>query len=230
MFKQMAVILIGLMMVTGCSATASAATGNVKMVEGSGMIVKAQRAIGEFHAVRLNGEGHVIVTRGTTTGLTLEADDNFVSLIETSVENGTLVIGLDDAQGPLDLRETQPIRFYVSTPMFDGVEINGAGSVTADNFEAEQVGLTIDGSGEVKLSGATRVLNIGIHGTGHVDASNLRATRTRIEIGGSGAVNAWATGQLDAAISGTGNIQYYGRPTINKVITGLGTLIALGDK
>ena len=191
MFKQMAVILIGLMMVTGCSATASAATGNVKMVEGSGMIVKAQRAIGEFHAVRLNGEGHVIVTRGTTTGLTLEADDNFVSLIETSVENGTLVIGLDDAQGPLDLRETQPIRFYVSTPAFDGVEINGAGSVTADNFEAEHVGLTIDGSG---------------------------------------AVNAWATGQLDAAISGTGNIQYYGRPTINKVITGLGTLIALGDK
>jgi len=230
MFKRMAVILVGLMLVTGCTATASAATGKVKVVEGSGMIVTAQRAIGEFHAVRLNGEGNVIVTRGSTTGVTLEADDNFIALIDTSVENGTLIIGLDETQGPLDLRETQPIRFYVSTPALDGVEINGAGSVTADRLEAEQFGLTIDGAGDVKLSGTTRVLNIGIHGTGHIDASNLRATRARVEIGGSGAASVWATGQLDTSITGTGNIQYYGRPTLNKVITGLGTLTSLGDK
>jgi hypothetical protein len=51
---------------------------NVRSVSGSGELVREEREIGDFDAIRLSGIGTLIVEQGGGTELTIEADDNLL--------------------------------------------------------------------------------------------------------------------------------------------------------
>ncbi len=225
MFKHM--IVVGLLMVvavTGCTTPVTSASGSVKTVQGSGHVAQEGRAVSGFHAIQLKGEGDIRVAFGDIEGVSIEADDNFLPLIGTHVENGTLIIDLDDREQPLNLQPTQPIRFRVAAKMLDGFEIMGNGTLVAKDVKADRVTVTIHGSGDVRLTGEAREQVATITGAGNIDTHELRTAYTRAEIKGSGNVSIWATDQLDAAIVAAGNIEYRGQPVVNQTISGSGTV------
>jgi hypothetical protein len=225
MFKQM--VVIGLLMVvavTGCTTQVTSASGNVKTVQGSGIVGREGRAVSGFHAVQLQGEGEIRVAFGNTEGISIEADDNFLPLIGTRVENGVLIIDLDDREQPLNLQPTRPIRFTIAAKMLDGFEIMGNGTLVAEDVKADRVTVTIHGCGDVRLTGEAREQFATITGAGNIDTRDLHTAYTRAEIKGSGNISVWATDQLDAAVMAAGNIEYKGLPMINQTISGMGTI------
>ncbi|CAG0964453.1 hypothetical protein GPROT1_01068 [Gammaproteobacteria bacterium] len=225
MFKYM--IVVGLLMVvavTGCTTQVTSASGSAKTVQGSGIIGQEGRAVSGFHAVQLQGEGEIRVVFGDMEGVSIEADDNFLPLIGTHVENGTLIIDLDDREQPLNLQPTQPIRFTIAAKMLDGFEIMGNGTLVADDVKADRVTVTIHGCGDVRLTGEAREQFATITGAGNIDTQELHTAYTRAEIKGSGNISVWATDQLDAAVMAAGNIDYQGQPVVNQTISGLGTI------
>jgi hypothetical protein len=225
MFKQM--IVVGLLMVvavTGCTTPVTSASGRIKTVQGSGITGREGRAVSGFHAVQLQGEGEIRVGFGDAEGVSIEADDNFLPLIGTHVENGILIIDLDDREQPLNLRPTRPIRFTIAAKALDGFEITGAGTLVAEGVQADRVTVTIHGSGDVRLTGEAREQVATITGAGNIDTRGLRTVYTRAEIQGAGNVSVWATDQLDAAVMAAGNIEYRGQPTVNQTISGPGTV------
>ena len=210
--------------VTGCTTQVTSASGNVKTVQGSGVTGREGRAVSGFHAVQLRGEGEIRVAFGDTEGVRIEADDNFLPLIGTHVENGTLIIDLDDREQPLNLQPTQPIRFTIAAKALDGFELTGSGTLVAEDVKADRVTVTIHGCGDVRLTGEAREQIATITGAGNIDTRDLRTAYTHAEIRGSGNISVWATDQLDAAVMAAGNIEYQGQPTVNQTISGLGTV------
>ena len=231
-----AVLVIITLALTACNA-----------VRGSGNVETEERTVSDFSGIDLSGSGEVILTQAEVESLTIEAEDNFIPLIETEVRNGTLVIGTKENT---TLMSTKPIRFLVSMPNIDNLAVSGSGeivaeSVTSDNLEldingsgdidieqltAESITADISGSGNLTLAGAVAEQRIDISGSGEYKADALESDTAVVAIGGSGKTTIWVNEVLDAEIDGSGEVNYYGSPTVNQDISGSGDVNSLGGR
>jgi len=85
--------------------------------------------------------------------------------------------------------------------------------------------MKISGSGDIKVNGFAKKFNLQLEGAGDVNASNLQAETAKINISGSGDCRVYATDKLYIQISGSGDVQFRGRPhEIKKKITGSGEI------
>ncbi|MDD3042012.1 MAG: DUF2807 domain-containing protein [Methanosarcinaceae archaeon] len=194
---------------------------------GSGNVVKESRSVEPFHSVDLRGTGNVFIEQSGTTGLEIEAEDNILPLLETSVSNGVLTIR------PVSLiNPTKPINLYITMDEVRGLSVSGSGDIkgsTPIEAEALEVGIAgsgdivlevnassvrsrIEGSGDLLLKGRAARHEVEISGSGNVKASELSTESTIVEISGSGNAGVLAEQLLDIDISGSGSVIYSGSP------------------
>ena len=111
------------------------------------------------------------------------------------------------------------------------VKINGSGDITLMELKAEDLSLNVNGSGNLRINdGNVGEQDIDINGSGNFQAEDLASKVTNINIGGSGDITVWVVDTLDVRIMGSGNVRYYGRPTVSSTGNGSGDITSLGDK
>jgi hypothetical protein len=162
-----------------------------------------------------------------------------MSLIETDVDNGKLVI----SQGNYNLKPTT-LDFNITVANLKGISISGSGNVTGESrfvsdeffakisgsgdmtleLEVANLESQISGSGSVNLSGKTHNHDAAISGSGKINAFDMDAKNVSIKISGSGDCKVNATETLTAKISGSGDVFYRGHPQINSKVSGSGSL------
>lgn len=72
-----------------------AAGAGCAVVRGSGNVVTEQRQVSGFNCIDLSGSGKLIIAQGSSEGLTIEAEDNIIGRIETSViSSGCLTLAI----------------------------------------------------------------------------------------------------------------------------------------
>lgn len=110
------------------------------------------------------------------------------------------------------------------SPEFN-LNISGSGDCKGSIDCSGNAILNISGSGDAELSGHCRSLEIRITGSGEVEAKDLKSEVVRVRIAGSGDADVFALKELDAAITGSGNVSYWGNPEkLAKEINGSGTI------
>ena len=111
------------------------------------------------------------------------------------------------------------------------VKINGSGDITLMELKADDLSLNVNGSGNLRIDdGNVGEQDIDINGSGNFQAEDLASKVTNINIGGSGDITVWVVDTLDVRIMGSGNVRYYGRPTVSSTGNGSGDITNLGDK
>ena len=110
------------------------------------------------------------------------------------------------------------------------IDLSGSGNISFDNIAVKTIDSNVKGSGDIKLNGKSDMQNISVLGSGNYLAGNLETGSTDINIPGSGDLTIWVTDQLKIHLDGSGNVSYYGRPTIDQTGNGSGSVISLGDK
>jgi hypothetical protein len=227
------------LLLSGCGFT---------VVRGSGHVVTETRPVSDFSRVDLVGSGQVIVTQGDQESLVVEADDNLLSHLRTEVRGGTLYLGLHTNEIGDILQPTQPIKYYVSLKTVEALVLSGSGDIQAANVEAEQLDLNLTGSGNINIdtltaktvrstitgsgncrvgSGTTQMETVGIGGSGNYVADKLQSTASTVTITGSGEADVWAQNTLEAGITGSGTVRYYGTPQVTRRVTGSETIEAV---
>ena len=142
-----------------------------RSVEGSGHVVTEQRPLAAFQQAKLEGEGRLIVGPDEPAALEVRTDDNLMALVDTTVVDGKLVIGIKPN------RNLQPT---------DGVTYR----VACDQLSRSR----LSGSGEIEVNGcAASDLTVGLDGSGRVRVDEVDATRVDAEIGGSGTIRVAGT-------------------------------------
>ena len=218
-------------------------------ITGSGHVVSETRAVSGFHGVKLTGSGDVIVTQGDTEGLVVEAEDNILPLVETTVKgDGVLHLGMKDHVGNVRTNKTVIYRLAVKTldkMVIEGsgsiraaslsadrlrIELPGSGEVAVDKLTAGAVAAEIDGSGNVILSGEARSQTVQIDGSGDYKAKDFKTDTATVEIDGSGDARVWANETLKVEINGSGEVGYAGHPTLTKNVNGSGGVHRLDAK
>lgn len=234
-------------------ALASAAFGvagvaRADTVIGSGHVISETRTVSGFHGVTLSGSGDVAVTQGDTEGLVIDAEDNILPLIESTVQDGILHLGFKPHTGSVSFKK--PVIFHLAVKTLDkmliegsgdihaaslstdklNVEVPGSGDVSVDHLKADAVKVDVKGSGDVKFAGEGKTQKISLDGSGDYEAKDFKTDDTTLQINGSGDSQVWANTSLSVEINGSGDVGYVGTPKLKKSVNGSGGVHALTAK
>jgi hypothetical protein len=230
-----------------CSTSDIGPRLGIKTIHGSGDVVTQDRDVSDFHAIALSGIGNVSIRVGDEESLQVEAEDNLLPYLETVVRGETLQIGIQDG---VTLNPTQSINFYVTLEELNSIDVSGLGNVEAGSVSAARFSIAVSGGGDVDieslesdtlavdLSGLGNVRidegkvenqSIEISGGGDYEARGLESDTTDVHLSGLGSVTIRVHDHLEVDISGGGTIQYLGDPTIEKSISGLGSISKMDE-
>ena len=213
-------------------------------VRGNGVRRTEARAVSGFTGIAMSVPGQLELRLGATDSVSIEADENILPLVETTVSRGTLHIKTQREQ---DIDPTV-LRIVVQARQVELLSLAGAGSISADALKAatlkldvggsgsitlqradiEELSVSMAGSGNATLAGKARDLKVSVAGSGSVSAAALPADEARVSIAGSGLATVSARTRLRASIAGSGSVRYQGDPKVERSIAGSGDVQRIG--
>ncbi|WFU07167.1 DUF2807 domain-containing protein (plasmid) [Rhizobium sp. CB3171] len=114
----------------------------------------------------------------------------------------------------------------VSGPAITDWKLLGSGDLTLSQIDQPQLSLSIRGSGRVAASGTADTVDVDISGSGAARLKELTAKSAQIKIRGSGDAQMTAQTDADVFISGSGNVELFGRPILRRSeIRGSGRIV-----
>jgi hypothetical protein len=176
----------------------------------------------------------VIYVQGADARVVVTGPQTAVDAIRLS--NGRLVMDDDDdrsergyirwnRRGFHAWSDDDRLKVTVTAPSVSAFEIIGASDVSIRGYDHPALALTISGSGDVEVEGQTRTLAVEITGSGDIDADRLDVADLTVDITGSGDLRAGPTGEVQADLSGSGDVNLTRRPAqLRQTITGSGDL------
>ena len=216
---------------------------------GSGITARETRKVSGFDAIHIRFPAEVTITQGSVESLTIEADDNLLPQLATTVQSRTLVIENSESNwskrvnpkadvvikivvkdlgeirfpsaGTLTIEKLTTDELYIS--------LSGAGEVILLNLKTDELTVDVSGAGSVEADGEARDVNISISGFGSFDGKALTSQVARVEISGAGSATLRVEEELEAQISGAGSVDYYGDPEVTRHVSGAGSVNKVGD-
>jgi hypothetical protein len=189
-------------------------------VHGSGNAKTETRSLASFSKIHLSGSPDVEVAIGSPQSLEITADDNILPIIESKVEGDTLHIGSKESYNT-----SLGVKFKITVPTLEGVSVTGSGDIHATGLKTTEMKASVTGSGDVTLKGAVDDLRAEITGSGNLHAVDLAAKTVRVTVTGSGDAEVRAIEELNAGVTGSGDVRYSGNPPkVQKRVTGSGDI------
>lgn len=188
------------------------------------------------------------IEQGATESIWLQADEALLRYLKTPVRGGILELTY-----PLDVSQASrpplPIEAVLTLIDLERIELRDGGWITASNLEADELALRSSGVGEIQVSAlSARALEVEVLGSGMVlvagivdqqqarlagrgayEAADLASREATVDVSHSGSATVRVRERLQAAISGSGSIFYFGDPVLESRITGSGEVVRLGD-
>jgi hypothetical protein len=207
--------------------------------KGSGNVITDDRNVGDFTSIKLTCSADLYISQGSKS-VTVKADDNIIEMVETTVENGTLVIGVKGR----GFRSISVLEVYITTPDLDKLKNSGSGDIVFSDtfaasdlfigingsgdlhakFDVRNLELQVSGSGDTELTGVRGVFKVSNSGSGDLDAEGLKLEECYIKNSGSGDLElVGKTNNLTATINGSGDFDGYNLTAVNATISNSGS-------
>lgn len=221
-----------------------------KSITPSDTIITDERAVSGYTGIDMRTFGRVVLTQGDSESVTLTGSDNIVALVQSTVQDGILIIEMEQPINVLNVDKEKVLTCDITVKDLKALTVSGAAEVEMDSLTTSALLATMGGAGQIRLSDLAadsieiRVTGVGnievageaaratitISGAGNVNAPDLKCQTAQITISGLGNATVWVTDQLTGDIKGGGSVSYYGDPQTATKTTGLGTFKALGSK
>jgi hypothetical protein len=209
------ICLLALPFFAGCGTD----FGDTNVVHGSGHVSTENRSVTNFHAIDLTGSGRLLIRQSDSDSLSIEAEDNLLPLIESTVSHGELRLSL---KPNTNISASRPVIYHVTVKSLSGLRLSGSGGAKVSDLHGDSLDVSITGSGSIDVAGQVDRQKVHIAGSGSYHATALASKDIEIDISGSGSASLNASDDLDARISGSGSIEYKGRPAVSSHISGSG--------
>lgn len=187
------------------------------------------RSLPPFSSIAVNGVGKVSVHKGPQS-VKLRIDGDLIDLYETKVSGGRLTLGFSCGfRGAWALRGLRTCEIDVTMPSLDGIVINGSGELGIDEFRYGKLSVEANGACALAMSGSASDLSLSCTGSCSIHARDLSVARADLSITGAAKVELGVKEELKASITGSGQVLYWGSPSLSRKISGTGTVRRAGD-
>jgi Putative auto-transporter adhesin, head GIN domain len=170
--------------------------------------------VAPFDRIEVDGRTDLTVRAGDTHTLSLRGGERVLETLETTVTGDTLT--LEPKDGDHEVEAT------ITVPRLRAVEADGAGSIHLVNLASEALDLRNTGASDFTASGSVDRLSAIVEGAGELDLGDLKARNATIRIEGVGDAEVTVWGELHAIVTGVGDIEYRGNPTLLSDDEGIG--------
>jgi hypothetical protein len=199
-------------------------TGNV-----SSAIIEADENLIELIVTHVSGSKLIIETRNDACikpTHPIEISVNTTALEEIILNGSGYVYnyGLKTQNLSVNLTGSGKVDCNNAEAQVAKLELEGSGSINA-HMNSENLTTTLEGSGEIKVTGVSVYTDHKIIGSGHIIADEVDCDVSVVYISGSGIVDTRADNALDVTIIGSGTVYYRGNPTVSSYISGSGKVI-----
>ncbi|WP_462317042.1 head GIN domain-containing protein [Marinilabilia sp.] len=218
---------------------------NVEIV-GDGNTLSENRDVSFFDEINISAGFEVVLSNGESP-LTVEADSNLLSYIETEVVNNQLQI---DVKPNFEIVPRKPVRIYVRvSEEFGKVEVTGGGTIITDSLFVKELEVSVygvssfkgdtlgcsslnlysEGSTNVNIKGTFQNLAIRQIGSGNISMRG-KTDQSVIILEGSGKIdNHLLLGEdADISIYGSGLVLCYVSGALSASIDGSGRIYYYG--
>jgi hypothetical protein len=154
--------------------------------------------------------------RGTQNRVTVEGRRETVDAVRW--DNGRLyLVGGSNIQHRL--------KVTVIAPQIPAVFLKGSGDIELNGLQQPALAVNLTGAGNIEGNGKVDTLTITGRGAGNIDFSDVEARDATVRASGAGNVEIAATGKVDVAMSGVGNISLHKKPAqLTSSLSGIGSI------
>jgi Putative auto-transporter adhesin, head GIN domain len=185
----------------------------------AGPVRTEERSVAAFDRIDVDGRTDLLVRRGSRQTLRLRGGERLLENVTTRVAGGTLSISRNGRNGaPLDVT--------ITLPRLRGVDADSAGRIELVDVDSEVLELRHDGAGEFAAAGRVGVLAATLGGLGELELAGLASEQATVRVSGAGRAEVDVARELDAIVTGVGEIEYHGDPTVRSDVSGLGDVHA----
>jgi hypothetical protein len=211
--KRIGILAVGVTMTLALGAC------DVIGIRGDGNVVTERRAISDFIEIRGSG-GSTINWQSGPPSLSITTDKNLMQYVVTEVTGSTLRVRMRQKVSP-----THHLIINVTTPKFQGASLSGAVNLDARAVTGPKFYVRASGASDITVDGAVDEFLADLTGATDLRARDLKAKTVQISSTGASSAKISVSDTLRVAITGAGDVDYYGNPkTIEKHVTGAGSI------
>ncbi len=201
---------------------------NWGQVYGNGNVVTEERPVGDFTAVRGSAGMDVFLTEGSENKVVVEADENLMEVIETSVEGHTLKITTDKSIG-----RSKSKKVHVTYIKLESVEASSGADVIGNSviknetlslesssgadleveILAKEVYINTSSGADLKVSGRAERLVADASSGSDLRARQLEVLSCKAEASSGASIEVTTKNEMEGNASSGGDIRYYGNPS-----------------
>ncbi len=189
--------------------------------------VSETRAVGSFSKISASSSIELIIKKGDSERVEIEASNLNSEDIKTEIKGQTLYLGLQSGNyRNVKLKMTVTYRQLKQIDTQGAIQLKNQGVLQASDFvinvtgsskvalslNVENLVLNCSGAGSLHLDGKASKQKITLSGAANVAAFDLITKDTEITVSGAGNIDTYASQKLVASVSGAGNISYKGNP------------------
>jgi len=202
----------------------------------------------EFSHLKFDVAGEVFIEQGDTCTLRIEGDQDLTEKVKTEVAEDTLSITFKSEETGLKklawIGEESKIQYFVTLKSLKGLTLSGVGNIHAANLSGvslsllhsgegrvilerlnyQELQISLEGLGEIRLTGEAETQGVDLSGLGTYKAEDLKTREANVIVSGAGTARVWVEEVLNVTLTGAGSVQYKGQPALEKSITGLGSI------
>lgn len=215
--------------------------GSTKEIRGNGIVTSKEENFSSFKNIQVDGAMDVYLSQGDFKPVKIEAEETILPYIEIIQEGDKIIVS---TKSGYNLVYSEDIKIYITAPVYNKIDVSGAGSITSEtkisgnenidllvsgsgdikmDIEASQIKVDVSGSGSIDLKGTVKDANMKLSGTGDIYCYDLLAENAKVKVSGVGNAQVYASNKLEAKVSGVGNVRYKGNPaSVIKKVSGLG--------
>jgi hypothetical protein len=172
------------MLFHGCVISEHGMSWGSSDVPESGNRVSETRPLQSIHAVRFAMSGELVIRFGDKQEIELEADENVLPFIETSVRNDELIISL--APGSW-LRTKKKLRATLTVPALEAVHAASSGDIRVAPWTGNRLSVASSSSGDVNVKSIDATsIDLRSSSSGDIRIGRVSAKQLRADLGSSG--------------------------------------------
>jgi hypothetical protein len=212
-------------------------------IKGNGNIKTDERSVSAFDELEVHGAIHLYISQGPLQPVRIEGDENLLQYVAIVEQGDRLEFKTKEGY---NLDPSGDLKVYVTTPELRHINVTGATRVESQTkissnnnmslhssgashinleIDAPEISADLSGSGEIQLKGETKRLTLDISGAANALCFGLLTEETNVEISGAGNAEVYASKELEAHVSGAGNVRYKGEvKNIKQEVSGAGTV------
>ena len=220
--KNLLLVILSIVLLQSC-----------EVKRGSGNIEKQERKVAAFSKIDVGGSFEVIIKQGDRHKVTIEADDNILEVIETTVAGNELNIEFRDRVNVSNAH----VKVFVETPVLNAINASASATVKVEGilkaeervaFEASSASdiqadvdapacrLEVSSSGKIVVKGRTKDVEAEASSGGAVEAYELLSENVKADASSGSSIQIHASLKLNGEANSGASIRYRGNPTVSK--------------